>query len=204
MVRHRVDQELERQRRAASVARHECDGRRQVAPGTVAADGDPPGIHPELVGVPRDITGRRVTVIERAPGSGARRAGGSRPRSTTHPEALASRRQGASIVSGAAEHPAAAVEVDQGGLRPRSRRRINPHPRTAGQRAVLNLVDRLRAARPARTCATNRFRASSTGSVSKPAAPESFIFFEESPRLRVQPAVVGLGWRPFAGASPAA
>ena len=53
-----IDQQLELQRRASAVARHERDDGREVSTGAVTANRDPARIHPELGGVLGDVTRR--------------------------------------------------------------------------------------------------------------------------------------------------
>ena len=81
---------------------------------------------------------------------------------------------------GRSQDPAAAVKVNQGRLRARSRRRVNPDAWTAGECAILDLGDGL-GRTGQRHHADEPLRASSTGIVSKPAAPRFLPSFRETP-----------------------
>ena len=97
--------------------------------------------------------------------------------------------------SRAAQYPAAAVKVDQGGLRTRSRRGVNPDARAAGYSAISDLGDLLRGtgkARPRRGTPCEQDRPASSRSRPRPTSSH----FRETPaRLRIEPPLVGLRGR---------
>ncbi|MBP2018155.1 hypothetical protein J2Z79_001554 [Symbiobacterium terraclitae] len=124
VVGHRVDQHLVCQLRIALLPGHEGDHRGQVAAGAVAGDGDALRVAAEAAGVLGHPGGRGVAVL------GRRRELVLRGHPVVHrdhhrPGAV--RQQGAGRVDRvrAADHPAAAVEVEEYGERPLARRRID-------------------------------------------------------------------------------
>ena len=109
----RVDQQLHR-RPAARLrrGRSQADDGGEVAAGAVAADRDPGRVGAELAAVAHRPSGRRRARRRPRPGRGARGRAGSRPRGRAR---RSGRRGSGRRVVGleVADHPAAAVEVDE-------------------------------------------------------------------------------------------
>ncbi len=166
----RVDQQLHRGHRAAAVARHVADDRRHVAAGRVATDADPLRVGAERLGVrDRPLEGgegvfdrRRERVLRRQPVADREDpAAGRRGEEPAHPV----------VHVEVADHPAAAVVVDE--QRGRGRGRRNAGGRRGARGAVRRVRGRRRRApRPSGSAAAGTRRGPRSGTA--PAPPRRF------------------------------
>ncbi len=148
MVRDRIDEQLERQRGAAAVARHQRDGRGEVAAGAVAGDDDAARIDAQVCGVRGHPLQRRVAVVQ--PGRKLvfrREAIVDGHHLAAH--AVGERAAGGVVAVEVAGDPAAAVQPDQqrerAGARVTRRVRAGAHGLAvaAGQVELLDRADHL-------------------------------------------------------------
>jgi hypothetical protein len=142
-VGHGVEQELERDRRRPSVACAAGDDRGEVSPCAVAAHSHSPRVEVELVAVRGDPERHGLGVQDRC---GERVFGGEAVGNRDDRDTRLARDRAAELIVAveAADHPAAAVEVDEHSKRARPLRRCETNadrPRRTRHLSILNPSD---------------------------------------------------------------